>query len=71
MVFDLEKDIIREINKKNPTISYNLSYVLKTDQLENLKTLVENAPTAYSIEIMKSTMYPSGIFLRMVRLEEA
>lgn len=48
MVLDLEKDIVREINKKTALISYDLPYVLKTDQLENLINLLENAPTAYS-----------------------
>lgn len=69
MVLDLEKDIVREINKKTALISYDLPYVLKTDQLENLINLLKNAPTAYSLDVEESPCYPGGIFLRLEHLE--
>lgn len=69
MVLDLERDIVKEINKYSKIIAYDLPYVLKTDRMENLITLVENAPTAYSIEIKESPCYPGGIFLLFKCLE--
>lgn len=69
MVLDLEKDIVREINRKSAIISYDLPFVLKPDLMENLINLVENAPTAYSLDIKESPCYPGGIFLLLERLE--
>lgn len=69
MVLDLEKDIVQEINKKSAIISYDLPYVLKTDRMEKLINLVENAPIAYSLDIEDSPCYPGGIFLRLECLE--
>lgn len=69
MPLDLERDIVQEINMKHCIISYDLPYVLKTDRLENIFNLVENAPTAYSLDITESPNYPGGIFLRLECLE--
>lgn len=69
VLLDLEKDIVQEINMKHSIISYDLPYVLKTDRMENLINLVENAPTAYSFDIKESPCYPGGIFLRLECLE--
>lgn len=71
MVLQLEKDIVQEINNETAVISYDLPYVLKTNELESLKTLVENAPIAYSLEIKESPCYPSGIFICLENLEKA
>ena len=71
MKLDLEKDISQEMNKKSPVISYDLPYVLLKHQEESLKALVENAPTAYSLEIKESPCYPNGISICLEYLEES
>lgn len=65
----IEKDIIRDINKKIHTASYDLPYVLTSAQTAELFDMIEKAPTAYSINIEESATFPSGIFLSMERLE--
>lgn len=68
-VLDLERDIVSGINMNFSIFSYDLPYVLKTDQMEKLLNLIENAPTAYSLDIEESPTYSGGMILRLIRLE--
>ena len=71
MKLELEKNIVQEINKKSPLIFYDFPYVILKTQEESLKALVENAPTAYSLEIKESPCYPNGISICLEYLEES
>lgn len=66
----LKQDIVKSMNANASTIYYDLPYVFKTNELEDLYELVENAPIAYSLEFEESPCYPNGLALRLKRLED-
>lgn len=70
MELDLEKDIVESINLNPAIISYDLNYCLTKSKWDSIVALVENAPTAFSIEMTESPCYKNGIFLRLVNLEK-
>ena len=69
MDLNLKKDIIKEINKKSAVIVYDFPYVLLKNEEESLRSLVDNAPTAYSMEIKESPCSPGGFLILLERLE--
>lgn len=63
MVLNLEKDIVQTINDEEALFFCDLPYVLDTNRLESIRSLVENAPVAYSLEIKESPCYHCGMFI--------
>lgn len=67
---DIKKDIINLINNRTPHAAYWLPYVLKTELLDEIISIVDNAPDDYILDIKENPKCPTGMSLVLTLVED-
>lgn len=67
---DLEKDILEEMKSRTPHICYNLPYVLSSERMDKLLSLVKSFPVHYVLHVGPDISYEYGMTLVLELLDD-
>ena len=67
---DLEKDILEEMKSRTPHVSYSLPYVLSSEKMDRLQSLVKSFPVSYALHVGPTISYEDGMTLVLELLDD-